>query len=89
MKTPSNGNGTDANTDRVRRLVPETANENQRGVTVLGDISSAMADRVVSADRISARLRYPQPLAALDPPLQAFDSTTRGFLQAIEPDRWA
>jgi hypothetical protein len=87
--TGPNGNGPDDNADRVSPLFPETANENARGVTVLRDIASAMADRVVSADRISARLRYPQPLAALDPPYQATDSTMRGYLQAIAADPMA
>jgi hypothetical protein len=62
MKT-ANGNGTDDNTERVRSLFRESANENARGVSILRDISSAVADRVVSAERISARLFHPQPLA--------------------------
>jgi hypothetical protein len=88
MKTP-NGNGTDDNADRVSPLFPAVANENLRGVTVLGDIAGTLADRIVLAERISARLFHPLPLSDLGPPDQAYDSTTRGYLQAIAADPMA
>jgi hypothetical protein len=88
MKT-ANGNGTNNNADRIHRIVPETANENARGVSVLRDIAATLADHIFAGERISSRVRYPQPLAALAPPDQAYDSTTRGFLQAIAADPWA
>jgi hypothetical protein len=85
MKTTSNGNGNGDNA--VRRLFPETANENLRGF--VRHITSAMADRAHAAEHISFRVRNPMPLGDLLPPYQSFDSTARGFLQAIAADPMA
>jgi hypothetical protein len=90
MKT-TGSNGTDANTntDRVRPLFRPSANENIRGNIPARDIAAAMAEGVYTNERFGFRLHYPLPRSGLAPPNQAVDSSMRGFLQAVEPDRWA
>ena len=66
-----------------------TANENIRGGIPARDISSAMAEVVCASERFGFRLHYPLPRSDLLPPYQSFDSTTRGYLQAIAGDPWA
>jgi hypothetical protein len=93
MKTTgSNGggsNGSNNNADRVRRLFPETANENQRGHIPARDIAATLADHIHASERFGYRLHHPLPYSDLQPPYQATDSTMRGYLQAIAADPMA
>jgi hypothetical protein len=82
MKTP---NGTTNNVHPLHGATP-TANQNLPGHIPARDLFTLHDERAVANDRIGYRLHYPVPRSDLEPPYQAFDSTVRGFLQAIDPD---
>jgi hypothetical protein len=71
VKTPAGDPGV------VRRLFPEAANENQRGLAVSWAIS--LSEGAHASDAPWAYM----PIAGFG---QAVDSTMRGFLQALAPD---